>query len=167
MYELAILTLFPAAVIFAGCMDLVSYRIPNKVSLLLIAGFLALAPFVGMSLMDFGGHLAAGALVLAVTFALFAFRVLGGGDAKLAAAVSLWMGLPMVGEYVLVAALFGGLLGTVLITFRALPVPVGLASQSWVARLHAPKGDIPYGIALAAAAMVMYPHTVWVKSLAG
>ena len=32
------------------------------------------------------------------------------------------------------------------------------------ARLHEPNGGVPYGIALAAAALLVYPSTVWMTS---
>ena len=47
MYELAILTVFPAAVAFAGAMDLFTMTIPNRISLALVAGFAVLAPLAG------------------------------------------------------------------------------------------------------------------------
>jgi prepilin peptidase CpaA len=43
------------------------------------------------------------------------------------------------------------------------PLPARLAGQPWLERLHQKGGDIPYGIALAAAALVVYPDTLWVK----
>jgi prepilin peptidase CpaA len=33
--------------------------------------------------------------------------------------------------------------------------------------LHEPNGGVPYGIALAAAALIVYPNTMWMQSLAG
>ena len=49
-------------------------------------------------------HVAAGAAVLAVTFALFAFGWIGGGDAKLAAATALWLGFDTLPDYLMLAA---------------------------------------------------------------
>jgi prepilin peptidase CpaA len=168
VYQLAIFTVFPVAVIFAAFTDLFSMTIPNRISLFLVAGFLALAPFApGMSLETFGWHVAAGALVLSVTFALFAFRVIGGGDAKLLAAVALWVGWEQLLLYVLLAGMAGGALAVGLLMFRAVPLPLRLAKESWLERLHRPRGDIPYGIALSAAALYIYPQTIWVASLVG
>jgi prepilin peptidase CpaA len=166
VYELAILTLFPAAVIFAACMDLVSMTIPNRISLFLIAAFLCLAPFAGMSWSQFGGHLAAGAIVLAVTFAMFFARLMGGGDAKLLAAIALWVGMDSLLAYVLLAAVCGGLLALGLLFFRTLPLPLAMAKEAWIGRLYKPRGDIPYGIALSAAALWIYPDTIWMTGLA-
>ena len=167
MYQLAILTIFPAAVIFAACMDLVSMTIPNRITLFLVAAFFVLAPFSGMTLHVFGLHLAAGALVLTATFLLFFARVLGGGDAKLLAAVALWVGMDQLGIYLLMAGMCGGMLAVALLMFRAVPLPAALIKEVWLERLHRPKGDIPYGIALSAAALWIYPQTSWVAGLAG
>jgi prepilin peptidase CpaA len=166
VYELAIFTVFPAAVIFAASMDLVSMTIPNRISLFMIAAFLCLAPFAGMSWGQFGGHLAAGAIVLAVTVAMFFARLMGGGDAKLLAAIALWVGMDHVAVYVLMAAVCGGLLALALIFFRSLPLPLVMAREAWIGRLYQPKGDIPYGIALSAAALWIYPQTIWMAGLA-
>jgi prepilin peptidase CpaA len=168
VYQLAIVTVFPIAVIFAAFTDLFSMTIPNRVSLFLVAGFLLLAPFApGMNLQLFGWHIAAGALVLSVTFALFAFRIIGGGDAKLVAAVALWVGWEHLLLYVLLAGMAGGALAVGLLMFRAVPLPLRLAKEVWLERLHKPRGDIPYGIALSAAALYIYPQTIWVASLTG
>lgn len=166
MYEMAILTLFPAAVVFAACMDLVSMTIPNRICLFLVAAFLALAPFTGMSMAQFGNHLFAAGIVLVVTFGMFALRLMGGGDAKLLAAIALWVGMDHLVEYLLLAALCGGALALGLLAFRTLPLPLFLAREQWVQRLHAPRGDIPYGIALSAAALWIYPHTLWIAGVA-
>ena len=38
-----------------------------------------------------------------------------------------------------------------------------LAEQEWVKRLHRLDGGVPYGIALAAAALLIYPDTPWMQ----
>jgi prepilin peptidase CpaA len=103
--------------------------------------------------------------VLAVTFAFFARGWIGGGDAKLAAATALWFGFDHLLDYFLYASLFGGALTLLMIRFRLLPLPDVLARQDWAQRLHRLDGGIPYGIALAAAALAVYPHTEWMKAL--
>ena len=51
-----------------------------------------------------------------------------------------------------------------LIQFRKLPLPDFLARQPWIMRLHETGGGIPYGIALAAAALAVYPKTGWMPA---
>jgi prepilin peptidase CpaA len=159
------LLLFPAMMAFAASSDLLTMTISNRVSLALVAGFLVLAGVVGMDVHDVLSHFGAAALVLAVTFTFFARGWIGGGDAKLAAATALWLGFDHLLLYVLYASLLGGVLTFALIRFRMLPLPDLLARQDWVARLHRIDAGIPYGIALAAAALIVYPETPWMKLL--
>ena len=106
-------------------------------------------------------HLAAAALVLVFSFGFFTQGWIGGGDAKLVAATALWFGFDYLLDYLIYASLFGGLLTLALLQFRRLPLPAPLARQAWIIRLHETGGGIPYGIALAAAALVVYPKTGW------
>ena len=50
-----------------------------------------------------------------------------------------------------------------MIQFRLMPLPQALAEQEWVKRLHQLDGGVPYGIALAAAALLIYPDTPWMQ----
>lgn len=164
LLQTAQLVLFPALMAFAASSDFLTMKIPNQVSLVLVAGFCALAFFTGMSLTDFGWHFAAGLTVLAIAFTFFAFGWIGGGDAKLAAATGLWFGFAHLIDYALYASLLGGALTLLLINARKWPLPSPLARQSWALRLHDSQGGIPYGIALAAAALIVYPHTIWMSA---
>lgn len=155
------LLLFPALMAFAASSDLFTMTISNRVSLILVGGFLGLAWFSGMSLNDVLVHLGAAAAVLAVTFVFFARGWIGGGDAKLAAATALWLGFDHLMAYLLYASIFGGILTLAMIRFRLMPLPQALAEQEWVKRLHRLDGGVPYGIALAAAALLIYPDTAW------
>ncbi len=165
MYQLALLTIFPAAVIFAAAMDLFSMTIPNRISLALIAGFFCLAPFANLSLEDIGMHVLAGLLMLAVTVTLFAFHFIGGGDAKLASAVALWFGFNDLMAYAFTASMLGGALSLAFLAFRQMPLPYAWARAPWIERLHKPRGDIPYGIALAVAALIVYHQSFWLRGL--
>jgi len=155
------LLLFPALMAFAASSDLLTMTISNRISLALAGAFFLLTLVTGMSLAAIGMHLAAGALVLAVCFGFFSQGWIGGGDAKLASATALWFGFDFLLDYLIYASLFGGVLTLVLIQFRKLPLPGPLARQAWILRLHDAGGGIPYGIALAAAALAVYPKTGW------
>jgi prepilin peptidase CpaA len=167
MLELAILTLFPAAVAFAATMDLFTMTIPNRISLALVAGFLVLAPLAGLGLGDMAYHAAAGLLVLAVGVLLFIPGWVGGGDAKLAAAVALWLGFEHLFSYFFFVALAGGSLAMLFLAARKHPLPAFVSTQPWAVRLHDRRTGIPYGVALAAGALVVYPHTSWFAALLG
>jgi prepilin peptidase CpaA len=160
------LTLFPAMMAFAASSDLFTMTIANRVSLILIGGFGLLAIMTGMSATDMLLHVGAGASVLVVGFTLFSFSWIGGGDAKLAAATALWFGFNHLFDYLIYSSILGGVLTLLMIQFRMLPLPQVLVGRDWVERLHRRGGGIPYGIALAAAALLIYPHTEWMTKLA-
>src|SRR4029453_4995613 len=159
------LLLFPALMAFAAASDLFTMTISNRVSLALAAGFLVLALAPGMGGDQILMHIAAGATVLVVAFGCFAMGWVGGGDAKVAAAPALWFGFAHLMNYLLYASLFGGALTFLLLQFRQWPLPVSFAGQPWLARLHAKETGIPYGIALAISALVIYPETEWMKGV--
>ena len=95
--------------------------------------------------------------MLVVTFMFFARGWIGGGDAKLAAATALWLGFDQLLDYLIYASLFGGVLTLLILRFRLMPLPALLADQEWVKRLHRMDAGVPYGIALAVAALWVYP----------
>jgi len=158
------LMLFPALMAFAASSDLLTMTISNRLSLALAGGFFLLTLITGMSLTAIGMHLAAAALILTICFGFFAMGWIGGGDAKLAAATALWFGFDYLLDYLIYASLFGGVLTVLLIQFRRLPLPAPLARQAWILRLHETGGGVPYGIALAAAALTIYPKTGWMPT---
>jgi prepilin peptidase CpaA len=165
MTEAIKLLLFPAMMAFAASSDLLTMTIPNRVSLIMLGGFVVLAAATGMSLEQLAHHVGAGLLVLAIAFGFFARGWIGGGDAKLGAVTALWFGFDHLLEYALYASLLGGVLTFALLQFRAIPMPQLLAGRAWAERLHEPKGGVPYGIALAAAALIVYPSTAWMPSV--
>jgi prepilin peptidase CpaA len=161
--DAARLLVFPTLMAFAASSDLFTMTISNRITLILVAGFFALALVAGMSPHDILSHVGAALTVLAVTFVFFARGWIGGGDAKLAAATALWLGFEHLMPYVLYASLFGGALTLAMIRFRLIPLPAMLAEQEWAKRLHRLDGGVPYGIALATAALMIYPDTLWMK----
>lgn len=161
------LMLFPALMAFAACSDLLTMTISNRVSLALVAGFFLLAFVIGMNPTLIMSHLGAAAAVLVVTFVFFARGWIGGGDAKLAAATALWLGFDHLLPYLLYASLLGGALTLLLLNVRMMPLPSLLSGQPWAERLHSKDSGVPYGIALAAAALIIYPDTIWMKAIAG
>lgn len=137
--------------------------IPNALTAALALAFLMLAPFTGASLGGIGQHMAAGLLMLVIGMGFFAMGWMGGGDAKLVAAVALWLGWSQLLPYLLFASIIGGGLTLLILTFRKFPLPLTLEKQGWISHLHDRRTGIPYGIALAAAGLVIYPDTVWFK----
>jgi prepilin peptidase CpaA len=157
------LLLFPAMMAFAASSDLLTMTISNRISLILVGGYFVLALATGADMVQIYSHLGAGLLALAVTFVLFSQGWIGGGDAKLAAATALWLGFDYLLDYLVCASLLGGALTLLLIQFRNMPLPAVLVGREWAERLHRQDSGVPYGIALAVAALLIYPHTEWMK----
>ncbi|MGO4171087.1 A24 family peptidase [Bosea sp. TAF32] len=156
------LGVFPFAMAYAAASDLISMTISNRLCLSLIAAFVLCAALLGLSLSDVAWHVAAGLIVLAVSFGLFAAGWIGGGDAKLAAATALWFGFDQLIPYLMIAGILGGLLTLLILRLRAYPLPLPAADWGWARRLHAAKEGVPYGIALAFAALLVLPDTaIW------
>lgn len=162
---LAAVTLFPAAMIYAGIMDVLTMRIRNALVLAIVALYAVLAPLAGFSLVEIGQSLAVAGVVFALTFALFSFGWIGGGDAKLASAAALWFGWDHALDYFLVASLFGGALTFAILGFRRMLLPATFCRSAWILRLHESRQGVPYGAALAPAALVVFPETAWFAAL--
>jgi prepilin peptidase CpaA len=160
-----VLLLFPSVMSFAASSDLFTMTISNKVSLLLVAGFFVLALLVGMPAGQVGMHVGAALAVLAASFACFAFGWIGGGDAKLAAAIVLWLGFEHTLDFLLYASLLGGALTLLILRFRVMQMPSVLVGKIWAERLHRMDAGVPYGIALAAAALIVYPQTALMRTV--
>ncbi len=167
MIEYALLFTFPLAMAFAAANDLFTMKIPNKISLVLIVGFALAALYVRLPLEAALTHVAIGAAALAAGFVLFSLRLLGGGDAKLMAAGALWMGPEHVMLFIAYLTIFGGLLSAAVLVYRKY-IPVSAeAVPGWAAKLHVPGTGVPYGIAIAASGMLMYPQTIFYLTLLG
>ncbi len=100
-----------------------------------------------------------------MSFVFYARGWIGGGDAKLAAATALWFGFEWLLPYLLWASIFGGALTLMILQFRQYPLHPLLMGQAWADRLHRKEAGVPYGIALAASALIIYPYTVWMNVL--
>ena len=162
--DAAKLLIFPTLMAFAAASDLFTMTISNRVSLALAAGFFILAWGGGMSVAEAGAHVGAGLLMLVLCFVCFARGWIGGGDAKLAASAALWLGFDQLLNFLLCASVLGGLLTILILRFRVSPLPSALAGEDWVLRLHRMDAGVPYGIALASAALLVYPDTFWMKT---
>lgn len=166
MLQFLILVIFPAALILAAVNDLATMTISNWISLALIVTFPVLAFAIGLSLEQIGWHFAAGGLVLVGGFTLFAFNLIGGGDAKLLAAAALWLGWDDLYTLLFYTALMGGPLCVLLVMYRAAPLPLWAYNFEWLHRLHQPKAGVPYGVAICGAGLILYAETPMMNALA-
>lgn len=167
MLNYAIPLLFSVASCWAAISDALTFTIPNRISLVFVASFVLAALIVGLPWSILVDHLGAGITMLLVGFGMFARGRLGGGDAKLMAAAALWLGFEHLLPFLLWTAILGGGLALLLLAYRRMLPPPWLICQPWALRLHDPKEGIPYGIALAGAALIVYPQTIWMTGIAG
>lgn len=168
MISLILLSGLPALAIVGGLYDLTTMRIPNWISLSLLALFVPAALVSGLPLVDLAIHIGVGLGVLFVCMAMFALNWIGGGDAKLMSAGALWMGLFGALMFLVYTALIGGLFCLLLMSARAYaPRYVGPATPEWIAGLMRPNGDIPYGVAIAIGALLAYPSSQLVQAFVG
>lgn len=168
MLQIALFSLFPLVMVFAALSDLFTMTISNKIPLILLAAFVPMAVAAGFSGEQLAIHIACGAGVLVLTFVFFAFGWIGGGDAKLAAAIAVWMGFEHLADYGLYSALMGGALTIAILYARHMPLPRFAFGIAWVERLYDRGAGVPYGIALAAAGLLLYPEThLWMATAVG
>lgn len=152
----AALFLFPALLAFAASSDLLTMRISNRLVLVMAASFFVVAIAIGMPLEQLAMHVFCAFVVLAVAFFLFAMNWIGGGDAKLAAVTTLWLGFGSTVPYLLYTAIFGGVLTLLILSLRGIPINPVFTRFAWLERLHNRKSGVPYGIAMAVAGMMVY-----------
>lgn len=143
----ALLIGFMVLLLTAAAVDTRDYLIPNRLSVaiaLLYPAHLLTSPIP----IDWLFSIGVAAATLTVGFALFAARLLGGGDAKLMAACALWAGGEFIVPFLLMTTLSGG----------ALAFAMWLKSRFNVAAADGPELDtgkpiearpIPYGVAIA------------------
>jgi prepilin peptidase CpaA len=162
-----LLFVFPALMAYAAFSDLLTMRITNKLVLLVVVAFFPLALLSGMPIDQIGIHALTAVVVLLLAFSFFALGWIGGGDAKLIAATALWFGYPGAIAYLIYASLLGGTLTLALLGVRRFPLPPQLKLVGWIDKLHDQKTGVPYGIALAAAALLMYPTSFIFQHLVG
>lgn len=132
----------------AAISDVRNLTIPNSycLGIVLCYPFFALSPAQPVDWL--GGILVCGAL-LAVGFVLFTTGRVGGGDAKLLAATSLWAGPGLLAEFVLLTALAGGGLALVLyIRHRWARSPSLAALSATEASPDFAQQPMPYGVAI-------------------
>ena len=160
--QFAALLAFAALMILAAVEDLRRLVIPNALTLslcLLWPLYVLATPTLFVAL----GSLGCAALVFLIGALLFSRGFIGGGDVKLLATAVLWAGPGKAVPLLLVTGVLGGMLAL----FLLMPPGAHLAT---LARAKLGPGDVsiksglstpvPYGIAIAAAAMIVVfvPH---------
>jgi prepilin peptidase CpaA len=141
--------------ILAMVWDAATYRIPNWLSGTLVLLY-PIAIFLSPTPIEWWWSLAFAGLCLVVGFGLFARGWMGGGDVKLLAACSLWLGTAHVGSFLILMGVLGGALALVLLLGRPI-VAWALAGKNLprIVQIGAP---VPYGIAIAGAALIILSY---------
>jgi prepilin peptidase CpaA len=164
MLEALIFVVFPFCMVFAAVSDMLSMTIANRISLMLIATFTVVAPLTGMDWATYGWHFAAAGLALSVTFAMFAIGGMGGGDAKLIAASSLWMGFSLnLLVYLITSTMIGGVLTLLILSYRNSPLAEVTGRNMFLRHFADRKAGIPYGLALGLGGLMTYPDSPLVQ----
>ena len=135
--------------------DLLYFRIPNIFPFILVLIFTLLAllndsffPFINL---DIKTHLICGGVILVLGFSLFTLGIIGGGDAKLAAATALWFGWPLSLDYLLYSSLIGAIVAVIMVTFKL--SRYGGGDHQGKAKF------IPFGVALGIGALYVATYT--------
>ena len=150
------LAVFVTALIYAAISDASSMIISNKICLVVMLAFAASVPLSWAGWGVFGEHMLVGLVFFLVGFVLFAVGGLGGGDAKLMAAIGLFWTWPDAAAFVIYVTLYGGALALFLMIGRNV-MPVSVSTNGLVAKMFATEKKMPYGIALALGAMTVLP----------
>ncbi len=157
--------IFFALCIFAAINDISRLTIPNWLNLSIAALFVPAAITAGLPIEMIGGHVLVGLVAFAIGFGLFAVGVFGGGDAKMIPAVLLWTGPSGAIWFVFYMAIAGGVCALVLLLARR-TVPAALVPGFMRAPFEE-KGGVPYGVAIAAGALLSSPHSPLLAGITG
>ena len=137
---------FAILLLWAASEDMRRLIIPNWISIA-IAGLYPVHVLTGPVTPDWLSAAGLAALVLLVGFALFAARLMGGGDVKLMAAVALWAGPGELPLLLSVTAIAGGVVAAFLLISRRIRAT----------RIRQEPGPevMPYGVAIAAGGLAV------------
>ena len=163
MYNNIVLTVFPLLVVIAGTFDFFTYRIPNWINIVIAVSIIPFAILSGMPLEVFVWHVVAGLLAFVVGYLLFAFGVFGGGDAKMIAAAALWVGWDNLIPFGVITAFAGGALAFCMMIWSLIRNEPVVGNVSLLGRIFKKQLKLPYGIAIAAGALMVFPSTWWIQ----
>jgi prepilin peptidase CpaA len=134
----------------AAVQDALMLRISNLISLAILGLAIAAAVIAGPQ-WALWQNLAFFAAMLALGTWAFSSGMLGGGDVKLLAVTALWFNFSGAGMLLLATAISGGFLAIIILSVRQIGWSEGARKRVVILR---PKGGIPYGVAIAAGAML-------------
>lgn len=161
----AIIFYLSACLLGVMVLDATRFTIPNWLNGLLLAAYPVFVAFTPEPV-DWLGGLAAAGIMLVIGFLVFAFRVMGGGDAKLLMVAGLWFGPVQIMPFLMTMALLGGALAALLLLMRArLPMVMAWLNKTPenLPRMFRHGEPVPYGLAIAGAWIFM----LWTGEMPG
>ena len=160
--QTAIVCLYIGALLYAAYSDARRLEIANGVSIFIALLFLPAAWNSSLSTTDMAIHASVGLGMLIAGIALFACGLMGGGDAKLMAAVAVWTGIETLSVFLVVTALAGAVVAVVALTLNRIPAN-GTISRifPWVGVGGGRQAPIPYGVAISVAAL----FALWISPI--
>ena len=168
-----IIFVFAVAMFTAAYRDATTMKIPNWASLLVLAGFFLVVPFIWSSWAEigsawhiFGEHILVGLTVFAVGLTVFAFGWLGGGDSKLMAATAFWWQWPDLLIYMFYTTMAGAIFAIILMVGRRY-IPDRVLTTPLLSTLFKDGKNMPYGLALAFGALATLPQSTIFKAALG
>jgi prepilin peptidase CpaA len=161
VFSQILLLFFPILLIAGAFYDVMTLRLSNTYNLFGLIMFFPIAWMAGIPFNNILIHLLVGSGVLLVSFGAFAAGFFGGGDSKFIAVIALWIGYDTLVEFFFLTGIFGGLLAlVVLIGGRFIPVEW----QPAFFKAMSKRKVVPYGAAMAIAALLVYQDTaIWIN----
>ncbi len=153
--------LFPALIIAAAAYDVSTFKIPNRLTAIMLVTWPLAAFAIGMPAVQWALSGIMAGIVFLGAFGIFAAGWFGAGDAKLLPVVALWVGPTNVFPFLIYTALAGAVVSIVMMGVRSRPLPVWGYKVGWLVELHGRERDIPYGLAIAVAALILWPKTAF------
>lgn len=164
--ELVVFGLFPVLVAFGAATDFLTMTLPNRLTLGLFALGAAALAIAAPGWESASWHVAAAAVCFACGFGLFAMGWVGGGDVKFATAIALWLGWGNLLDFALAFSIWGGVLTVAALAGDRLLAPIPALKVGFLAEFSRHR-HVPYGVALAVAALQIFPATPWFARLIG
>ena len=146
----------------AAWSDVKTLRIPNCYSLIVMVLFALAysAAYLGgvhlQIFMPLKIHILTMVVVFILTYVMFYFGVLGGGDSKLLTAFSLWVGLKGALALLFYMSLAGFVLGVFALFLKKKTPFKPKNKEGWIARTQNGENKLPYAVAIFVGVLASY-----------
>lgn len=143
--------------------------IPNIYAALIGASFIPAflaVNFFASDISFFGSwksHLLSLSFMFLITYCLFYFKTIGGGDAKLITVFSLWSGTAGLMPLLFMMAVIGGALGGATLALNKWKPIKNPIKGSWIEKSQKGEKQVPYGIAIFIGAIFSFWHAGYIQ----